>query len=190
MARQWCSADEQAEPWFAPAQKTLILSGSCSLMTNKQVAAYRQRAAAQQIDVAACINRADEYVAELRDWVMAHQEDEWAPMIYATVPADELREIQAQLGKQAAGEAIERTLAAVAVQCHKAGINRIICAGGETSSLIVQQLGISGFDIGAQIAPGVPWLKSLDSTLYLALKSGNFGQEDFFSYAQNMEASA
>jgi uncharacterized protein YgbK (DUF1537 family) len=30
----------------------------------------------------------------------------------------------------------------------------------------------------------VPWVRSLDGTLDLALKSGNFGDVDFFSRAQ------
>jgi len=50
----------------------------------------------------------------------------------------------------------------------------------------VEQLGFTGFQIGKQIAPGVPWLKALDEDIYLALKSGNFGTEDFFAFAQGM----
>ncbi|EJS87410.1 hypothetical protein AAUPMB_14045, partial [Pasteurella multocida subsp. multocida str. Anand1_buffalo] len=34
--------------------------------------------------------------------------------------------------------------------------------------------------------PCVPWLKALDEDIYLALKSGNFGTEDFFAFAQGM----
>lgn len=51
---------------------------------------------------------------------------------------------------------------------------------------MVQQLGFSGFHIGKQIAPGVPWLKALEEEIFLALKSGNFGNEDFFTLAQEM----
>jgi uncharacterized protein YgbK (DUF1537 family) len=48
----------------------------------------------------------------------------------------------------------------------------------------VQALGISGLRIGPQIDPGVPWTASLDEPmLALALKSGNFGREDFFMRA-------
>jgi uncharacterized protein YgbK (DUF1537 family) len=40
-------------------------------------------------------------------------------------------------------------------------------------------------DIGAEIAPGVPWCyaQSGDHEIALALKSGNFGAESFFSDA-------
>ncbi|WP_412841921.1 nucleotide-binding domain containing protein [Aeromonas dhakensis] len=38
--------------------------------------------------------------------------------------------------------------------------------------------------MGPQIAPGVPWVRATDAPLSLALKSGNFGDETFFSRAQ------
>ena len=69
---------------------------------------------------------------------------------------------------------------------NEAGVVNFITAGGETSSIIVQKLGFTGFHIGKQIAPGVPWLKALDENISLALKSGNFGKEDFFEFAQGM----
>ncbi|MGU5098440.1 four-carbon acid sugar kinase family protein, partial [Escherichia coli] len=47
-----------------------------------------------------------------------------------------------------------------------------------------QSLGIKGFHIGPTISPGVPWVNALDKPVSLALKSGNFGDEAFFSRAQ------
>lgn len=45
-------------------------------------------------------------------------------------------------------------------------------------------LGFDGFIIGESIAPGVPVLVPLqDPKVRLALKSGNFGQDDFFEKA-------
>ena len=64
------------------------------------------------------------------------------------------------------------------------GVRRLVVAGGETSGAVVQALGISGLRIGPQIDPGVPWTASLDDPpLALALKSGNFGTNDFFTRA-------
>ncbi|EEW4650293.1 nucleotide-binding domain containing protein, partial [Escherichia coli] len=34
------------------------------------------------------------------------------------------------------------------------------------------------------ISPGVPWVNALDKPVSLALKSGNFGDDAFFSRAQ------
>ena len=60
-------------------------------------------------------------------------------------------------------------------------MRRLVVAGGETSGAVVQALGIKGLRIGRQIDPGVPWTISLgEPAIALALKSGNFGAEDFF----------
>jgi uncharacterized protein YgbK (DUF1537 family) len=61
------------------------------------------------------------------------------------------------------------------------GVRRLVVAGGETAGAVVQALGVTGLRIGRQIDPGVPWTVSLGQPpLALALKSGNFGAEDFF----------
>ncbi|QED69279.1 hypothetical protein FTV94_21350 [Escherichia coli] len=61
---------------------------------------------------------------------------------------------------------------------------RFIVAGGETSGVVTQSPGIKGFHIGPTISPGVPWVNALDKPVSLALKSGNFGDDAFFSRAQ------
>ena len=63
-------------------------------------------------------------------------------------------------------------------------VARIIVAGGETSGAVVSRLQIAALRIGSEIDPGVPWTLALDATgtplIPIALKSGNFGGEDFF----------
>jgi uncharacterized protein YgbK (DUF1537 family) len=79
---------------------------------------------------------------------------------------------------------VEAALAEIARGLVGRGVRRVVIAGGETSGAIVQALGITGLRIGRQIDPGVPWTASLgEPTLALALKSGNFGREDFFMRA-------
>ncbi len=67
-----------------------------------------------------------------------------------------------------------------------AGYDQFIVAGGETSGIVTQSLGITGFHIGPQIAPGVPWVRATGKPISLALKSGNFGGERFFFDAQSL----
>jgi uncharacterized protein YgbK (DUF1537 family) len=58
----------------------------------------------------------------------------------------------------------------------------------------VQALGISQLQIGSQIDPGVPWCHACPDVahggqgLHIALKSGNFGTDDFFTKAFEMLA--
>lgn len=162
--------------------RTVVLSGSCSEMTNRQVARYQDIAPALALDVAACLTRAD-YPAELVRWVLS-QPVTPAPMLHATTSPGELAAIQARHGRDTASEAVEQCFAQVAVLLREAGVESFIIAGGETSSRITQALGIAAFHIGPQIAPGVPWVRATDAPLSLALKSGNFGDETFFSRAQ------
>ncbi|WP_348260450.1 nucleotide-binding domain containing protein, partial [Salmonella enterica] len=45
-------------------------------------------------------------------------------------------------------------------------------------------LGITGFHIAPSTSPGVPWVNALHAPVSLAPKSGNFGDESFFTRAQ------
>jgi hypothetical protein len=60
--------------------------------------------------------------------------------------------------------------------------------GGETSGAVTQALGVDRLDIGPEIAPGVPWTfcTSAGRSIALTLKSGNFGQPEFFSQAHRL----
>jgi uncharacterized protein YgbK (DUF1537 family) len=79
---------------------------------------------------------------------------------------------------------MELALAAIARRLVASGTRRLLVAGGETSGAVISALGVEGLAIGAEIAPGVPWARTLgEPTLELALKSGNFGGPDFFERA-------
>jgi uncharacterized protein YgbK (DUF1537 family) len=85
------------------------------------------------------------------------------------------------LGAGAAGQLVENAFADIARGLVDAGVDQLVVAGGETSGAVVQALGIEALRIGPQIDPGVPWTMSVgEKHVALALKSGNFGAEDFF----------
>jgi uncharacterized protein YgbK (DUF1537 family) len=92
--------------------------------------------------------------------------------------------------EQPAGEAIERTLADIAAGLVEVGVQRLVVAGGETSGAVVARLGLAVLTVGTEIAPGVPIVAaSAPVELRLALKSGNFGGDDFFEVALDALAS-
>ncbi len=167
----------------APGGKAILLSGSCSEMTNRQVRAYAGRGTVHKVDIVRCIDDAQAYAAEIFGLVAAHADGAMPPLVSATVPPAELREIQGRYGMEESSRCVERFFARLAVLLHDAGWDHFIVAGGETSSIVSQALGVSGFYIGSQIAPGVPWVRTLDGSISLALKSGNFGDEEFFAKA-------
>jgi 3-dehydrotetronate 4-kinase len=159
-----------------------VLSGSCSVATNGQVAHWLESRPALRIDplrLAAGLPVAQEAL----DWARKQMQSE-PVLIYATSTAQEVKAVQRELGAARAGELIEQALAQIAQGLVAAGVRRLVVAGGETSGAVVEALGIRGLRIGPQIDPGVPWTESLDDEpIALALKSGNFGSVDFFSKA-------
>jgi len=72
------------------------------------------------------------------------------------------------------------------------GVRQLIVAGGETSGACIKALGITQMQIGPQITTGVPWcyattaFSATPHKMHLALKSGNFGGDDFFTHAFDM----
>ena len=167
-----------------------IISGSCSVATQGQVAHFVQHGGhAYQLDPLAWPEHAP--AAEIATHVLA-----WATpllgkgpvLVYSTADAEQVKSVQQKRGTQQAGEHTEQVLAMVARGLVKLGVGQLVVAGGETSGACVQALGVTLMSIGAQIDPGVPWCHSPCSFsshggLHLTLKSGNFGSTDFFSKA-------
>ncbi|WP_458094551.1 3-oxo-tetronate kinase [Roseomonas sp. WA12] len=190
MARHWGGTVDAAAAAQegAPVQgRAVVLSGSCSQATNAQVAAYRAEAPSVPISVERCLKDPG-YANELAAWVQAQPSAGPAPLVYATAAPAVLKEMQARFGAAEASEAVERLFGELAQRLAAAGFSRFIVAGGETSGAVTQSLGVGGFQIGPQIAPGVPWVRAIGKPLSLALKSGNFGQERFFFDAQRVAA--
>ena len=167
-----------------------IISGSCSVATQGQVAHFVQHGGhAYQLDPLAWSEHAP--AAEIATHVLA-----WATpllgkgpvLVYSTADAEQVKSVQQKRGTQQAGEHTEQVLAMVARGLVKLGVGQLVVAGGETSGACVQALGVTLMSIGAQIDPGVPWCHapcsfSSHGGLHLTLKSGNFGSTDFFSKA-------
>lgn len=165
-----------------PAGPAIVLSGSCSAMTNRQVAAYLASGhPALRLDPLAL---AESGAAPALEWLAACPPDT-TPIIYATAEPGDVRAAQDMLGADLAGRLVEETLAASAVAARNRGWRRFVVAGGETSGAVAGALGITRLSIGAEIAPGVPWCiaQSGGHEIAITLKSGNFGRETFFSDA-------
>ena len=162
----------------------VVLSGSCSVMTNAQVAAYQRQAPAKKLDLAACFDHFDQYVAQVSAWVREQTNTPLAPLVYATTEPETLKRLQATYGGKASSEIVERFFSRLAADLQQQGFKRFIVAGGETSSIVAQTLGVKAFHIGPVISPGVPWVRDTEQDLSLALKSGNFGDTNFFARAQ------
>jgi uncharacterized protein YgbK (DUF1537 family) len=170
----------------APQGRAVVLAGSCSVATRGQIAAAKAAGLpALALDVDALLS-GQQSAASLAAWAVAQPQDR-IPLIYSSADPATLHEIQARLGQHASGVLVETTLAEVARLLQAAGFSRYLIAGGETSGAVVAALGVTTLEIGPEIAPGVPWTRSISGPdLVLALKSGNFGAEDFFLKAWSL----
>jgi uncharacterized protein YgbK (DUF1537 family) len=162
-----------------------VVSGSCSTATNRQVRAFvdakRPSFQVDPVRVAAGEDVAAEALAWAKPLLAGGP-----VLVYSTADPAAVKAIQQQFGVQRAGNLLEGTLASIARGLVDAGVRQLIVAGGETAGACVQALGISQLQIGPQIDPGVPWCHAHAGAaggagLHLALKSGNFGGDDFFT---------
>jgi 3-dehydrotetronate 4-kinase len=165
-----------------------IVSGSCSQATNRQVQAFvasgRPAFAVDPMRIAG----GDDVATQALAWA-GPLLSSGPVLVYSTAQPDDVKSVQGRLGSGEAGAMVEQTLARIAAGLVDAGVRQLVVAGGETSGACVQALGVQQLQIGAQIDPGVPWCWGRDGQgrpLHLALKSGNFGGDDFFakSFAQ------
>lgn len=166
------------------AGRTVVLSGSSSRMTNQQVSKYMRDAPAHSLDIDALMASPSVYVEETAEWVLEQSADGPAPMVFASADPATVAGVQHRFGAEEAGQAIEEFFGSLAMKLRDRGISQFIVAGGETSGAVTTALRVEGFIIGPQVAPGVPWVRSLDGKLAFVLKSGNFGESDFFGLAQ------
>ena len=178
---------DHADQLPPPSGYQAVISGSCSVATNQQVAVWRDAGlpalAVDPLGLANGTTTAD----AAADWARQHL-PKGPVLVYATAAPEAVREIQAQLGVAAAGALVESALSRIAVSLIENGVRQLVVAGGETSGAVVQALAVARMAIGPQIDPGVPWTcvnaaAAGDEIVHVALKSGNFGTPDFFQKA-------
>ncbi|MCX5480206.1 four-carbon acid sugar kinase family protein [Kaistia geumhonensis] len=164
----------------APAGRPVVLAGSCSAATRRQVAAAIDAGMpALKVDPLAIAEGTDTAGTVL---AFIEAAGEGPALVYASDEPAAVARAQEKLGRERAGELVEHLFAAVATSLRDRGYTRFLVAGGETSGAVVQALGVAALAIGPEIDPGVPWTLSLGDAkpVALALKSGNFGADDFF----------
>ncbi len=174
------AAQSAAAPAAAIGTGTLVLSGSCAAMTQRQVSAYKKHALSYHIDA---IKLAKNGTQDIKGWLSA-QDINADKIIYATADAETVAHAQSVLGDTVA-DIIETAMGDIATHALQLGIQRFVVAGGETSGAVTKALNITRMTISTEIDHGVPWTfcNSGDTPIALALKSGNFGNTAFFKQA-------
>ncbi|MDV4158403.1 3-oxo-tetronate kinase [Rhizobium brockwellii] len=164
-----------------------IVAGSCSKATLHQLDIAERSMPVLRLDPERLLAGPDEIAAAI-SW--AGDRISAGPVVIAASAAPEtVSRLQSLHGREASGHAIETATSIITAELVERGVRRLVVAGGETSGAAVDRLAIPAFLIGPEIAPGVPVLRTVGNAqgdMLLALKSGNFGGEDFFTAALAM----
>lgn len=164
----WLAADSLEAP-ESPGGRVVALSGSCSAATLRQVERLRR--------TGCTVLGIDQPEEDLFAAAESALRRDGRVAVSSSAPPGER--------KPGAAPEIEALMGRLARRFVKdAGVRRVVVAGGETSGAVVEALGIKAVEITGILDPGVPSLRSVEEPVVsMALKSGNFGSEDFFEKA-------
>ena len=166
-------------PWTGQAGRCVALAGSCSVATRAQIARHASAGHPVRQIAAADVLEGRVSPEDVAAWAL---KADGIPLAYSSADPEALAQVQKAFGREASSAALERFFAGTARRVVEGGATRLISAGGETSGAVVEGLALGAFEIGPEIDPGVPALRARDD-LVVALKSGNFGADDFFEKA-------
>lgn len=159
----------------------VVLCGSCSTTSQRQVGVYLNSHPGLAIDAPALMD-GSMTVDGAEAWIAA--QNGAVPIVYSTADPTSVAYAQQRFGREVIAAKVEDFFARLARRLVDSGMRRVVVGGGETSGAVVEALGINSLGIGEEIDPGVPALVAeRNGPLGLALKSGNFGTDGFFEKA-------
>jgi uncharacterized protein YgbK (DUF1537 family) len=159
--------------------RLVVLSGSCSPVTARQI--HRAR---QQGFELLHLRARQAWEAEVRKAQEALCRGK-SVVLYTALGAKSASG-RGQYG-ETFGAALGRAMRELLEAC---GVRRVVIAGGDTSTRVVKQLGLSALTFVAPLAPGAPLCRAhapgspLDR-LELVLKGGQVGADDFFALVRD-----
>jgi len=166
------------------AGPALLLAGSCSIATLEQIKNFQQTGGLSvKLDPTAIMS-GSQTLENLVQFIDDHRGDNI--LFYSSEEPENLKQNQEAYGIEIAA-VLEKLTAELALAGNERDYNRLIIAGGETSGAVARSLNFKAYQIGESVAPGVPIMVPLNNKkVRLVLKSGNFGQPDFFAQALHL----
>lgn len=167
------------KPEFAdpgPAERLVVVSGSCSPMTERQIRwALANGFAGVRVDPLGIDGVRGEALAGLREGR--------GIVLYTALGPQDRRD-------GAYGESLGARLGVLLRELlQSSGVRRAVVAGGDTASHAGQQLGLYALGLRKPLDPGTPMCRGYSSDpkldgLELVFKGGQVGAEDFFGIVQ------
>lgn len=165
-----------------PVDRLLVLSGSCSPVTARQIRKAKQQGfAAWHLEPGSSWEK-------LRHNVEQALANGQSVVLYTALGPQKATVDYGDAFGVALGEQLRQLLLAT-------GIRRVMIAGGDTSTHAVKQLGLRALTFVAPLTAGAPLCKGhalgspLDG-LELVLKGGQIGPEDFFAHVRDGRSAA
>jgi uncharacterized protein YgbK (DUF1537 family) len=174
---------QQTAGWRPPGSgPPVILSGSCSAVTRAQITAFARHHPVLRLDPerlsADSVDEAARWAAPL----LAN-----SAVLICSAPEGDGQ----PSGAPGAASKIEAALGAIARRLYDDGFRRFVVAGGETSGAVTAALDVRMLELGPELSPGVSWMRDRTPPgILLALKSGNFGDEEIFLRASDPSRAA
>ena len=170
----------------APAETLLVMSGSCSPVTERQIR-FALRAGYHGIAL--------DPAALLSDTSGPEAGERWVREAAASLGSGRSTVIYSALGPAAGaapwGEALGRRIGMLLARIlQTAAVPRVVLAGGDTSSHAAAQLGLHALTWAGSLEPGAPLCRahagarSAFDGLELVLKGGQVGTERFFEHVR------
>lgn len=195
LCRHWSKTDAALSEFKGPpalsVDRALVISGSCSPVTGRQIDGALERG---YVDVPvdpreiSVINRVDESIMAIARRVVQHFESGHSVIVHTSRGPHDERLTAARLsGEQALnaaslGDILGRILSAV-LQATK--VERVAVAGGDTSGAIARAIGIDALTMLGPLAPGAPLCiahsrRAKVDGVEFTFKGGQVGHDDFF----------
>lgn len=184
-----------------------VICGSCSLAAEKQVQHFHgQGHPAMAIDPLKVVKFGAARVAQAAAAWAAPLLKKGPVLLYSTADAQAVASVKSLLGADNADKLVAQCLAEIALALAQLGVRRMLIAGSETAQSCLRGLGVNQLRMGNQVEAGAAWsyasylpdspaaeatptnvnLPTVAEGLYLCLKPGSVGAEDFFTRAFSM----
>jgi uncharacterized protein YgbK (DUF1537 family) len=171
---------EQAWKEPLPTESLLVVSGSCSPVTSAQIAwALKNGFAEIKLNISALAAGDPSSMNEIICSAIKYINDKQSLIVHTNCN----EEIADQKGTaKIFGNALGTIVKAVA---EKTSLERIVIAGGDTSSYAARAMGIEAVEMMAPLSPGAPLCKAYApgspvDGLEVNFKGGQVGKEDYF----------
>lgn len=164
--------NKKVEIYEKNSGKSILFSGSLSNQTQKQIKNFIDNNGYAIEVKAKYIN--EEYIKKIKNIILNSNEN----ILFFSTRDENISTEELKIN----ANKLEEFFSKIAVFAYENDIKKIVVAGGETSGAIIKSLPFEFYKSTALVDSGVPVLRPLENTKFqIILKSGNFGQEDFFN---------